>query len=127
MSTYINDVLGAPKAIGPYSQAVQCGELLFLSGQIPLVPETGELVAGGIEAQTTQVLNNLLAVLRSQNLDFSAVLKTTIFVTDLAHFQSVNKFYQNAMGEARPARSTVQVSALPRGALVEIELIASMR
>ena len=125
MLNYLNDAPHAPKAIGPYSQAVGAGSLLFLSGQIPLNPPAGEMVTGGIEKQTEQVLQNLKAVLAHAGLDFSHVVKSTIFLTDLTHFQAVNALYEKALGGSRPARSTVQVAALPRGAEIEIEMIAA--
>jgi 2-iminobutanoate/2-iminopropanoate deaminase len=111
-------------AIGPYSQAVEVGDLLFLSGQIPLDPATGELVAGGVEAQTSRVMANLGAVLGAAQLGFSQVVKATIYLTDLADFAAVNGVYASYFGDAPPARATVQVAALPRAARVEIELIA---
>jgi 2-iminobutanoate/2-iminopropanoate deaminase len=125
MTDYINDAPNAPKAIGPYSQATAVGNLVFLSGQIPLDPSSGQIVEGGIEKQTEQVLKNLGAVLAHAKLTFSNVLKTTIFLTDLAHFQVVNGIYEKALGTSKPARATVQVAALPRGAMVEIEMIAA--
>ncbi len=125
MTTYINDAPQAPKAIGPYSQAASHGSLVFLSGQIPLVPESGSLIEGGIENQAEQVLKNLSAVLKHAGLTFAQVLKTTIFLTDLSHFQVVNNIYEKALGNSKPARSTIQVAALPRGALIEIEMIAA--
>ena len=124
MTKYINDAPNAPKAIGPYSQAAQIGNLTFLSGQIPLDPQTGQLVPGGIKEQTEQVLKNISAVLTHVKLDFSHVAKTTIFLTDLSHFQVVNEIYERVLGGAKPARSTIQVAALPRGSLIEIEMIA---
>ena len=114
----------APAAIGPYSQAIQAGDLLFLSGQIPLDPLTGAMVDGGIEVQTRQVLCNLRAVLQAAGLDFSDLVKTTIFLTDLNDFAVVNAIYGECFSAVPPARATVQVSALPKGALVEIEGIA---
>jgi len=124
MTTYLNDAPNAPKAIGPYSQATSHGNLVFLSGQIPLSPESGALIEGGIEKQTEQVLKNLQAVLAHAGLTFGHVLKTTIFLTDLSHFQIVNGIYEKALGGAKPARSTIQVAALPRGAVIEIEMVA---
>ncbi len=119
------ETTSAPAAIGPYSQAIQAGGLLFLSGQIPLDPATGVLVEGGIEAQTRQVLANLRAVLQAAGLDFTALVKTTIFLTDLNDFAVVNAIYGECFSEAiPPARATVQVAALPKGAKVEIEGIA---
>ena len=114
----------APAAIGPYSQAIACGEWIFLSGQIPLDPQRGELVDGGIEAQTRQVMANLGAVLTAAGVDFSALVKTTIYLTDLANFAVVNAIYGEAFPSIPPARATVQVAALPKGALVEIDGIA---
>ena len=117
----------APKAIGPYSQAVSAGGFVFTSGQVALDPATGELVPGGFEAQARQVLRNLGHVLESAGCSFQDVVKATIFVTDLAHFQVLNELYGEAVGAHRPARSTVQVAALPKGALVEIDLVALRR
>jgi len=114
----------APAAIGPYSQAVQAGGLVFLSGQIPLEPATGELVAGGIEAQTRQVMSNLAAVLAAAGLDYACLVKTTIYLVDLGDFATVNSIYAECFGTVPPARATVQVAALPKGALIEIEGIA---
>lgn len=114
----------APKAIGPYSQAVVAGGFVFASGQIPLDPDTGELVEGDIAAQTRRVLANLEAVLAAAGTSLEKVVKATVFLTDLSHFGTVNAIYEEALGGARPARSTVQVAALPRGAQVEIEVVA---
>jgi len=119
----INDVELAPKAIGPYSQAVDCGSFLFISGQIPIDPATGQL-AKGIEAQTNQVLQNLKAILEHASLGFASVAKATVFLTDLGNFKTVNSIYEKWLGNSRPARATVQVAALPMGAEVEIEMIA---
>jgi len=116
----------APAAIGPYSQAKVAGGFLFTAGQIPLVPDTMELVAGGIEAQTEQVLDNLTAVLQGAGSRWDRVVKTTVFLTDLADFSAFNAVYERRLGLSKPARSTVQVAALPRGAKVEIELIAEV-
>jgi 2-iminobutanoate/2-iminopropanoate deaminase len=115
----------APAAIGPYSQAVSVGDLVFTSGQIGIDPATGEMVDGGFEAQVRQVLRNLGEVLESTGCGFQDVVKATIFVTDLARFPRLNELYGDALGAHRPARSTVEVSRLPKGALVEIELVAS--
>ena len=114
----------APKAIGPYSQAVLDGGLLFASGQIPLDPATGELVAGGIEASTERVLDNMEAVLKSAGLGFHDVVKTTVFLVKSEDFPAMNAIYARRFGDHRPARSTVIVAALPKGATVEIDLIA---
>ncbi len=116
----------APAAIGPYSQAQISGGHLFTAGQIPLVPATMEMVTGPIEAQTEQVLKNLGAVLTAANTGWDRVVKTTVFLTDLADFAAFNAIYEQVLGAAKPARSTVQVAALPRGAKVEIELIAEV-
>jgi len=115
----------APKAIGPYSQGVRVGDFLFLSGQIPLDPATGELVAGDAAVQTDRVLDNIGAVLAVHGLEFRHVVKTTIFLVDLADFAAVNERYARRFPAEPPARSTVQVAALPRGARVEIEVIAN--
>lgn len=114
----------APQAIGPYSQAVVSGGLVFLSGQIPLDPERGRLVEGTIEDETRQVMKNLGAVLAAEGLGLAAIVKTTVYLTDLADFPRVNQTYAEFFTEPFPARATVQVAALPRGARVEIEAIA---
>ncbi len=114
----------APEAIGPYSQAVVAGRWVYTSGQIGLDPATGELVDGGFEAQARRVLTNLRAVLASAGCTFENVIKANIFVADLADFPVLNSIYGEAMGTHRPARSTVQAAALPKGALVEIDLVA---
>jgi 2-iminobutanoate/2-iminopropanoate deaminase len=116
----------APSAIGPYSQAQISGNYLFASGQIPLTPETMEMVTGPIEAQAERVLKNLGAVLAAAGTGWDRVVKTTVFLTDLADFAAFNAVYEQALGAAKPARSTVQVAALPRGAKVEIELVAEI-
>jgi len=115
----------APAAIGPYSQAVRSGRFLFCSGQIPLDPKSGEILSGDIATQTRRVLDNIAAVLRTEGLTFDNVIKTTIFLTSLGDFQTVNEVYGSYFKQGPPARSTVQVSALPRGANVEIEVIAA--
>jgi 2-iminobutanoate/2-iminopropanoate deaminase len=115
----------APAAIGPYSQAVRSGRFLFCSGQIPLDPKSGQIVPGDIAAQTRRVLDNIAAVLRAEGLTFDNVVKTTVFLTDLGDFQTVNEIYGSYFKQDPPARSTVQVSALPKGAKVEIEVIAA--
>lgn len=114
----------APTAIGPYSQAVRAGGMLFLSGQIPLDPTTGEMVAGGVATQTERVMDNLRQVLVAAGCGFEDIARSTIYVTDLAHFSVVNEVYARAFRPPYPARVTVQVSALPRGAQVEIDAIA---
>jgi len=119
--------LSAPRAIGPYSQAVDAGDYVFLSGQVPIDPKTGELVAGDIAVQTDRVLDNLGAVLEAAGCSFSDVVKTTIYLADLGDFQAVNETYGKRFTADPPARATVQVSALPKGARVEIDAIAKRR
>ena len=115
----------APKAIGPYSQAVDTGDLVFLSGQIPLDPATGQIVGpGDIQAQTERVIQNMKGVLRAAGLDLANVVRTTVFMIDLAEFSRMNEIYGRHFAAEPPARSTVQVSALPRGVRVEIDAIA---
>jgi 2-iminobutanoate/2-iminopropanoate deaminase len=115
----------APKAIGPYSQAVRAGQLLFLSGQVPLDPATGEIVSGDIAAQTRRVFENLAAVLKAGGRSLSDVVRTTVFLADMSDFAEVNKVYGSYFSEPYPARATVQVARLPKDARVEIDLIAS--
>jgi 2-iminobutanoate/2-iminopropanoate deaminase len=114
----------APAAIGPYSQAVRAGSTIYCAGQIPLDPKTGQIVAGDISAQTKRVLENIAAVLRAEGLSIDSVVKTTIFLTDLGDFPVVNEIYGSYFKSQPPARSTVQVAALPKGANIEIEVIA---
>ena len=114
----------APKAIGPYSQAIQAGNFLFLSGQIPLDPKTGELVKGDIRQQTRQVLENLKGILESEKLGMEDVVKVTIFLKDIGNFNLVNEVYATYFPSSPPARSTVEVAKLPRDAEIEIEAIA---
>ncbi|NGZ28082.1 MAG: RidA family protein [Magnetococcales bacterium] len=114
----------APAAIGPYSQAMRCGDLLFLSGQIPLDPETGAMVEGDISMQTRQVMQNLLAVLQEAGVHFSSVVRTTLYLTDMNDFALVNEVYGSFLQAPFPARATVQVAALPKGAKVEIDAVA---
>jgi 2-iminobutanoate/2-iminopropanoate deaminase len=118
---------GAPAAIGPYSQAVAGGDLLFCSGQLGLDPATGAIVEGGVEAQAERSLRNLAAVLDAAGLSWDDVLKTTIFLADIADFALVNAVYARFMPDPPPARSTVEVAALPKAGLVEIEAIARRR
>ncbi|MEK7656730.1 MAG: RidA family protein [Elusimicrobiota bacterium] len=115
--------LGAPAAIGPYSQAVRCGGLLFVSGQIPADPRTGDISAGGVAEQTEQVLKNLGAILEEAGCGFKDVLKTTVYLTDLSAFAEMNAVYARFFPDPAPARATVQVSALPKGAKIEIEAV----
>ncbi|MBA3645819.1 MAG: RidA family protein [Gemmatimonadaceae bacterium] len=117
----------APAAIGPYSQAIIANGLLFTAGQIALDPATGQLVAGGVTEQTERVMTNLEAVLAASGVAWDDVVKTTVYLQDMSHFPVVNELYGKRLGAARPARSTVQVSGLPRGALVEIDVIAVVK
>src|SRR5213083_238405 len=114
----------APGAIGPYSQAVRSRNLLFCSGQIPLDPKSGEIVSGDIATQTRRVMDNIAALLRAEGLTFDHIVKTTIFLTNLGDFQMVNEIYGSYFKQDPPARSTIEVAALPKGANVEIEVIA---
>ena len=123
MATVIHTT-NAPVAVGPYSQAMDCGEFVFCSGQIPLVPETGLMIEGGIDAQARQMFANIKAVLNAAGLDFCNVVKTTVFMTDLSQFAAFNAIYAEYFPSNPPARSCVEVSALPKGALVECEVIA---
>ncbi len=117
----------APAAIGPYSQAVRAGDLVFAAGQAGLNPTTGKLVEGGIEAQTRQTLTNLSAVLQAAGTSLANAVKTTVFLTDMADFKAMNGVYAEFLPSAPPARSTVQVAALPLGACVEIEVVAVVK
>ena len=114
----------APKAIGPYSQAVKAGNLLFVSGQVPFVPETMEIVEGDVKAQTAQSLKNVQAILAEAGLDFSHVVKSTVFIKDMNEFAQINEVYAEFFGENKPARACVEVARLPKDVKVEIELIA---
>lgn len=114
----------APKAIGPYEQAIKCNGLLFTSGQIALDPATGALVDGDVSAQTRRVLDNLKAVLEAGGSSLDHVIKATVYLTDLSNFAKMNEVYAEYLGHAKPARSTVGVATLPRGAAVEIDLVA---
>jgi 2-iminobutanoate/2-iminopropanoate deaminase len=114
----------APAAVGPYSQAIRSGSMLFCAGQIPLDPKSGQMVSDDIGEQTKRVLENVAALLKAEHLNFSHVVKTTIFLTSMGDFQTVNEIYATYFRENPPARSTVAVSALPKGAKVEIEAIA---
>jgi 2-iminobutanoate/2-iminopropanoate deaminase len=116
----------APKAIGPYQQAIRVGEFIYTSGQIPIDPQSGNFVAGGIIEQTRQVLENLKAVLDAGGSSFDRVVKTTVFLKNIADFGAMNEVYAEYLGAAKPARSTVAVADLPRGALVEIDLVATV-
>lgn len=114
----------APKAVGPYSQAVQMGDFLFCSGQISIDPKTNEVFTGDIKTQTEMVMRNIDAVLSASGMNFSHIIKTTIFITNMGDFATVNEVYAKSFTEAPPARSTVAVAALPKGVNVEIEVIA---
>ena len=114
----------APKAIGPYSQATKAGNVIYTSGQVSLDPATGELVRGDFAAQARRVFDNLRAVLRAGGAEFRNVTKATVYLTDLANFQALNAIYAEYFGDHKPARTTVQVAGLPKGATVEIDLIA---
>ncbi len=116
----------APRAIGPYSQAMICDDLLFCSGQTPIDPQTMELVGNDIVPQTRRALTNLQIVLKSANIDLSSVVKTTVYLKSMADFDRMNKVYEQMFGDHRPARTTVEVSRLPLDALVEIDCIARM-
>jgi 2-iminobutanoate/2-iminopropanoate deaminase len=116
----------APAAIGPYSQAIKSGNLLFLSGQIPLDPATGNLVAGGIEEQTRQVFTNIGAILEAAGLSFDAVVSATVYVMDMNDFAKVNEIYATYFSSPAPARATVQVARLPKDARVEIQVVAAL-
>lgn len=117
----------APAAIGPYSQAIVVNGFVFTAGQIPIDPATGHIVSGGVVQQTERVLQSLRAVLEAAGASFADVVKTTVYLHDMNDFPAVNETYAKAFGDARPARSTVQVSALPRGVLVEIDAIAAVK
>ena len=114
----------APAAVGPYSQAVRAGSTIYCAGQIPLDPKSGQIVSGGVDLQTRRVLDNVTAVLKAEGLTFDDIVKTTIFLIDLGDFQTVNEIYGSYFKGEPPARSTVQVAGLPKGARVEIEVIA---
>jgi 2-iminobutanoate/2-iminopropanoate deaminase len=114
----------APEAIGPYSQGILAGHTLYLAGQIALDPESGEMAEGGIEAETHQVMENLQAVLHAAGMDFSDVVQAQVFLVDLEEFGAMNEIYGDYLSEPFPARATVQVAALPRGARVEIQMVA---
>jgi 2-iminobutanoate/2-iminopropanoate deaminase len=115
---------GAPKAIGPYSQGIIAGGLVFTAGQIAIDPATGEVVSGGAAEQTARVMQNLMAILQAAGSGLDRVVKTTVFLTDMADFTAMNEVYGKAFGSHRPARSTVAVASLPKGVKVEIEAVA---
>ena len=124
MANQVIHTENAPAAIGPYSQAVKAGNLLFVSGQVPFVPETMEIVEGDVKAQTAQSLKNLQAILKEAGADFSNVVKTTVFIKDMNEFAQINEVYAEYFGENKPARACVEVARLPKDVNVEIELIA---
>lgn len=125
MEKKIIETQQAPAPIGPYNQAVQFGNMLFVSGQIPLDPQTGDLISSSIEAETEMVMKNLAAILEATGYGFEHVLKSTIFITDMGQFAQINAVYGQYFKENAPARETVQVAALPRGVNVEISVIAA--
>jgi len=116
----------APRAIGPYEQAIKVGDFVYASGQIPLDPKTGNLVDGGIKEQTCQVMENLTAVLEAAGTSLDRVVKATVFLKNITDFAAMNEVYGEYLGQAKPARTTVGVADLPRGALVEIDFIATV-
>ena len=124
MANQVIHTENAPAAIGPYSQAVKAGNLLFVSGQVPFVPETMEIVEGDVKAQTAQSLKNLQAILKEAGADFSNVVKTTVFIKEMNEFAQINEVYAEYFGENKPARACVEVARLPKDVKVEIELIA---
>ena len=124
MTNQVIHTENAPAAIGPYSQAVKAGNLLFVSGQVPFVPETMEIVEGDVKAQTAQSLKNLQAILKEAGADFSNVVKTTVFIKEMNEFAQINEVYAEYFGENKPARACVEVARLPKDVKVEIELIA---
>ncbi len=123
----INNAPNVPSAVGPYSQAVKQGELLFCSGQIPINPASGKIEATEVEGQARQVLANIASLLASQGLAMTDVIKATVFLQQMADFPKVNPLYEAAFGGHKPARSTVAVAGLPLGALIEIEVIAALK
>lgn len=126
MGKKIINTTGAPAPIGPYNQAVQYGNMLYISGQIPMDPQTSTIISGDIKAETEQVMKNLSAILTEAGMDFGNVLKTTIFLMDMGQFASVNEVYGKYFGDDAPARETVQVAGLPRGVNVEISMVAAV-
>ena len=124
MTNQVIHTENAPAAIGPYSQAIKAGNMLFVSGQVPFVPETMEIVEGDVKAQTAQSLKNLQAILKEAGADFSNVVKTTVFIKDMNEFAQINEVYAEYFGENKPARACVEVARLPKDVKVEIELIA---
>ena len=127
MSLRVIETNSAPAAIGPYSQGVVAGGFLFTAGQIAIDPATGDIVPGDVVAQAERVLQNLAAILQAAGARWNDVVKTTVYLHDMSDFPRVNEVYARALGDARPARSTVQVSALPRNVLIEIDAVARIR
>ena len=125
MEKKIINTTNAPAPIGPYNQAVQFGNMLFISGQIALDPSTGELVQGDVQAEARQVMKNLAAILSAAGMDFSNVLKSSIFLMDMGQFAQVNEVYGSYFGDDAPARETIQVAGLPKGVKVEISMVAA--
>jgi 2-iminobutanoate/2-iminopropanoate deaminase len=121
---HVTTTSSAPAAVGPYSQAIRCGDMIYTAGQLGLDPETGKLVEGGIQAQARQALRNLQAILTASGSSMADVVKTTVFLQDMADFGAMNEVYAAFFADAPPARSAVQVAALPLGGLVEIEAVA---
>ncbi|CAN5720663.1 RidA family protein [soil metagenome] len=126
MSLKIIQTGDAPAAIGPYSQAVAAGGFLFTAGQIALDPASGQVIEGGVDQQTERVMTNLTAVLKEAGATWNSVVKTTVYLHDMADFPAMNEVYGKWLGDARPARSTVQAAGLPRGVLVEIDVVAKL-
>jgi 2-iminobutanoate/2-iminopropanoate deaminase len=126
VSKTVISTAAAPAAIGPYSQAIRTGNLLFVSGQVPLDPATGQLLEGDIRVQTRQVFKNLAAILEAAGSGFARVVKTTVYLRDLGEFAAMNEVYAEFFGDQPPARATVQVARLPRDAAVEIEVVAEI-
>jgi 2-iminobutanoate/2-iminopropanoate deaminase len=124
MNKEVVSTADAPKAIGPYEQAIKVGEFVYISGQIPIDPKTGSLVEGDIQTQTRRVMENLKAILQAAGSSLERVVKATVFLKSIGDFAAMNEIYAEYLGAAKPARSTVAVADLPRGALVEIDLIA---
>jgi 2-iminobutanoate/2-iminopropanoate deaminase len=123
----VNNTPNVPAAVGPYSQAVRCGGLLFCSGQIPIQPASGKIEAADVEGQARQVLANIRTLLKAEKLDMNHVVKATVFLTNMADFPKINPIYDEAFQGHKPARSTVAVAGLPLGALIEIEVIAELQ
>ena len=124
--TFFSEIPGAPKAIGPYSVATSYDGILYCSGQIGISPETGKMISADFEEQVTQVLKNISAILEHNKIGSKDILKATVFLLDMANFPKFNEMYSQWLGEAKPARSTIGVAALPAGAIVEVEILAKV-